>query len=602
MRANVQHQQSSEPTNLIQPITWFTNPYAGEFIELNGVFFPPLVHTEGMQGRYLMTRDGGQMFFPDIWHYRDYLAELIRRNAVVPSRALLNRLQLQSQDVVPYHTAFNVRPFPNFAIPFGSEYCHDYDENLADEETAKKIALDMVMPLPERFFSTVPDAITLEKIFVETYHVRLMGKDVFVFCHNHYKLVDDDTLLKMIRGTFSDVIENPPDGGKRTSGICNKVLMEIKMDHTLEIRESDISRTMVAFRNCYFDIATNSFIPITPGYVPEKVVFYSIDANFRFDVANDIHTWYYSTRFFDKYLWDITGGNIKLIHRIWEIIGYIMTQDTYRKCFFAFQGVPNSGKSTLERLLKRLFSPGTVCCLKGMAFSERFALVKLIRKAFCSCSDLPDKAFSELSESIIKQLTGGDEMDSDDKFKDRKSFYYCGKLAFFTNNPITVKSSHPEAFYNRAVAVPFAYEVHPTMTDKEFDALLLREIDAIATKALYIYLMRYGQPDFIGEDEFKVNAIYCQDRWKDPKAGLVFEYVKDCFATDPDGKVFTEEAYRSFLRSTGIAETDLYLNAFSQLFHLAAHELYDSEHGRAAMNPGENYRYCEKGIAFKACS
>lgn len=279
-----------------------------------------------------------------------------------------------------------------------------------------------------------------------------------------------------------------------------------------------------------------------------------------------------------------------------------MTQDTYRKCFFAFQGVPNSGKSTLERLLKRLFSPGTVCCLKGMAFSERFALVKLIRKAFCSSSDLPDKAFSELSESVIKQLTGGDEMDSDDKFKDRKSFYYCGKLAFFTNNPITVKSSHPEAFYNRAVAVPFAYKVHPTMTDKEFDELLLSEIDAIATKALYIYLLRYGQPDFIGEDEFKVNAIYRQDCWRDPKAGLVFEYVKDCFAADPNGKIFTEEAYRSFLRSTGLAETDMYLNTFSQLFHLAAYELYKSEHGRAAMNPGENYRYCEKGIAFKVCS
>lgn len=588
-------------TNLISPITWYSSPYAYEFPELNGVYFPLCEPEAYPQGMYAPTSEGGQRFYPDIMYYRGFIAELIRRGVIIPSSALVERLQLQPHEIQLICGMFTVRPIPEILImPFGgNDGPLSYDE-LKENETAQSHILEFVAPLPKGYFRAMPDAIELKKLFVEMYHVRLVDKEVYIFCHNHYKPATDVTVLKMIRGTFKEVIENPLDGGKRSSSICKRVLEEIQMDHSLEIFETDISYTMIAFRNCYFDTATLQFTPITPGYVPDKVVFWAIEANIRFDILQDSRRWYASTPFFDKYLNDVSGCNPTLIHRIWEIIGYILTQDTYRKCLFVFQGVPDSGKSTLERLLKGMFVHGAVKGLKGKALSERFSLKSLFRKALCSCSDLPDMPFSQQAESILKQLTGFDEIDTDVKFSDRISFYYTGKVMMFTNNTITVKSKYSEAFFNRVKVIPFAYKVQPTMTDKEFDALLFGELDAIVTKALFIYLQRFGQSGFIGDDEFKINELYSRGCWDDPLAALIFEYAKMYFEPSQGGKVFIDETYRDFLRKTELTETELYRNVFSHLFQNAAYDLYGAVHRRASTTPNGDPVSCMMGMALKA--
>ena len=535
-------------------------------------------------------------------YYRPYLVELIRNRVFTPSPALIAKLQLQPQEIQPIYANIVPRHLPNVTIPYMEMLEWRLDENRVDDEGSAQYLLDLIIPLAPGSFSTMPDAIELEKKFVEMYHVRVMESEVFVFCHNHYKSANKATLLKMIRGTFAEVIENPPDGSKRSSNICDKVFAEIVRDSTLEISESDISQTLVAFNNCYFDTATNMLIPITKEYIPNKVVFYAINANLRYIVNPDGSIWYdnSATPFFDKYLTDVTGGDPILATRILEILGYILTQDTYRKCFFVFQGLPHTGKSTLERLIKRMFVPGAARAFMGMAFDGNFALKELENKALCSCSDLPDKAFNTKQESVIKQLTGGDEIDTDVKFGRRENFYFRGKLTMFTNNPILVKSSQPEAFFNRAKVVPFAYAVHQTMADREFDQRLLAELDGIVTKAFVTYLQRYGQPGFIGDERYKINAIYHRDCWKDPLLGRIYIYVKENFVFDPNGKVFVEEAYNDFRIKNGLAKSAIYINKFSTYFHKAAVDLFEAEHGRTSTTPNSNPVSCIKGIAFKA--
>lgn len=603
MTAHINQNQTTASTVLISPITWYSSPYACEFPELNGVYFPLINPTADIEGVYFPADGSGQRFYPDIWYYRDFIAELIRRGVIIPSSALIARLQFQSHEIQLINGMFTARPIPEILVmPFGEYEARPSFDEIKETETAQRHILEFVTPLPKGYFKSQPDAIDLKMIFVEMYHVRLVDQEIFIFCHNHYKPAADSTVLKMIRGTFRDVIENPPDGGKRSSAICKKVLDEIKMDHSLEILDSDISYTMVAFRNYYFDTATMQFTPITPGYVPDKVVFYAIEANIREDIMNftyDSRAWYTSTPIFDKYLCDVTGGNSTLIRRIYECIGYIITQDTYRKCMFVFQGVPDSGKSTLERLIKSMFVHGAVKALKGNALSERFSLKSLFRKALCSCSDLPDMPFSPQTESILKQLTGFDEIDTDVKFSDRISFYYTGKVVMFTNNPITVKSKYPEAFFNRVKVIPFAHKVQPTMTDKEFDALLAGELDAVVTKALVTYIVSHGQPGFFGDDEFKINEIYRRDCWNDPLAALIFDYAKECFEPSRGGRVIMDEAYRDFLRRTGLTATELYLNVFSHYFMEAAYDLYRAVHHRAAAEPNGNPVSCMKGMVFK---
>lgn len=598
----IDYNDPNDKPSLVSPIDFFNNPYARDYIELNNVEFPPLSIAPGMPGFYIPTPDGGQQFVPDLCCHRSYLVELIRNGKLIPSPALIAKLQLQPNEIQPIYPNIDPRPLPNVAIPYMDMLESKLYENRVDDEMSAQYLLDLITPITPGYFSTMPDAIELEKIFVKMYHVRAMESEVFVFCHNHYKSASKATLLKMIRGTFAEVIENPPDGSKRSSNICNKVLAEIGNDNTLEINEADISPTLVAFNNCYFDTATYMLFPITKEYIPEKVVFYAINANLRYIINPDGSIWYDNrmTPFFDKYLYDITGGDPILIDRIYEILGYILTQDTYRKCFFVFQGLPHTGKSTLERLIKRFFVPGTARAFMGMAFDGNFALKELENKALCSCSDLPDKAFNARQESVIKQLTGGDELDTDVKFGRRETFYFRGKLTMFTNNPILVTSSQPEAFFNRAKVVPFAFPVHQIMTDIEFDQRLWAELDGIVTRAFITYLQRYGQPGFIGDELYKINAIYHRGCWKDSLLGRIYNYVKENFVPNPNGKVFIDEAYNDFLLRNGFAKSAIYINKFSSYFQKAAFDLFGAEHDRASAVPNGNPVSCIKGLAFKA--
>lgn len=585
---------------LLEPVTWYTNPYATAFEELNGIYFPPIPFLLGMPGVSVMNPDGSTGFLPDIDNYRSFIIELIRRGLVRPSEALISRLAIQSDEITSvggYLQNLTVvqEIFPNL----GAELCAQQDNGF--EEYAKDCeALALVRKIPADSFKTMPDAITLEKQFAVMYNVRLYGEEIYVFCRNHYVAVSDTTLLQMMRGTFADVIESPPNvnsGARRSSNICNDVLKELRMDGSLVLREDRISRTMIAFRNGYFDMESGGFVFAQSGYIPEKAVFYSVNSSFLPGITIP-YNWQTATPNFDRYLQDVTGGDATLIYRIWEIIGYVLSQDTYRKCCFVFQGIPGSGKSTLERLIKRMFSVASVFNLVGTAFSERFALARLNKKAVIVSSDLPDRPFSEKEESMIKQISGLDEIDTDVKFRDRRSFYSRAKLLFFTNNPIVTRSAHPEAFFERLVCIPFRYKVTPRMTDTEFDALLASELDGIVTKAFITYLRRYGQPGFVGS--YEVNEIFGRDLWsRDPMAKLVYNYAEDCFAGDECGKVFVETAYRDFLKRYGLGAENLYVNKFSEWFQLAVKEIFGAVHNRAAPAPGQNFQSCVRGISMK---
>lgn len=172
--------------------------------------------------------------------------------------------------------------------------------------------------------------------------------------------------------------------------------------------------------------------------------------------------------------------------RIWEIIGYVLTPDNYGRSYFVFQGVPGSGKSTLERLISNMFSYGSVFRIRGDDFGGRFSLQGLEGKAVIIVSDLPGRVFSEDTVSIIKQISGRDCISTDVKYSEQRSFRTNAKMLFFTNNAF-IPRSMDYAFNSRAVCVPFRYAVDKSEQDFSLDYKLASEIDAIATKAMMYY-------------------------------------------------------------------------------------------------------------------
>ena len=95
------------------------------------------------------------------------------------------------------------------------------------------------------------------------------------------------------------------------------------------------------------------------------------------------------------------------------MIGYVITPDNFGRAFFLVQGVPASGKSTIERLLMRMFSPGSVFKVNGEELGSKFVFQGLESKAVIIVSDMPDKDISQAGVSAIKKITGRDGINSD---------------------------------------------------------------------------------------------------------------------------------------------------------------------------------------------
>lgn len=90
----------------------------------------------------------------------------------------------------------------------------------------------------------------------------------------------------------------------------------------------------------------------------------------------------FCTPTFDEFLMRISGGDTMLISRIWAMLGYIITPDNFGRAFFVLQGVPASGKSTIERLLVRMFSRGSVFKVNGEELGTKFVFQGLECMAF----------------------------------------------------------------------------------------------------------------------------------------------------------------------------------------------------------------------------
>jgi len=135
------------------------------------------------------------------------------------------------------------------------------------------------------------------------------------------------------------------------------------------------------------------------------------------------------------------------------------------------------------------------------------------------------------------------------------------KLVFGTNHPVTLVE-HDDAFWNRAVIVPFLYTVPKHERDPKLLKKLLKERNGIVQK-----LMFYAQ-DLYNND---FNFPYCREserlkcEWAQNSSSFVTQFIEtEC---EFDDKAFTStrallEAYREFSGDDGTSE-----NVFSRILH-----------------------------------
>lgn len=244
---------------------------------------------------------------------------------------------------------------------------------------------------------------------------------------------------------------------------------------------------------------------------------------------------------FDHFLIRISGGDNAIISLIWEMIGYLLSNDMSAKAFFVLQGVGDSGKSVLGNLISKMFNPEALANLDIYRFKDRFSTSALRGKRLNVCMDLPRAQISREAIGVIKMLTGDDTITIEEKFKSMESYKPTCKLLFGSNFPL-MPADNDAAFRARLVVIPFQYSIPKEQQDKHLLEKLLFERSAIAVKAMDAYLRLKAQNYQFTQIQNTVTSMtaYVDDH------EILERFLLECCEFSSQFYVFTSDLFEAY--------------------------------------------------------
>lgn len=393
------------------------------------------------------------------------------------------------------------------------------------------------------------------KKFVETVPMKIVGEVLYYYDAElcYYRQLTDAEAKRLIMDICREDVEK-----WGTPSFVKDVyeFITINPDIVGDIHDT-IHPNYLGFRNGILDLSRFTFLGPSPKFFITNIVDDVYDPAPTMNCPN-----------FNAFLSQCYGGNAILINRVWEAIGYILTDDINAKCFFLLQGPGDSGKSLLIKLICSFFREDAVCPLMINQFGERFGLSLANGKKLITCADLPRTSLTDAAVATIKCLTGGDAISYEQKYKPMAKFINTAKLIFASNFPITV-SSQDQAFFNRMVVIPFLHSVPREKQIKNMYEILRNEKHAIIHCALNAYReLRNRNYVFSGKDypnylEQDIVPLLTDE-------GVIQQFFEKCCCTTDTSKFITTEnlhnAYTNFCNDNGY--TVLAKEQFSKYFKL----------------------------------
>lgn len=166
-----------------------------------------------------------------------------------------------------------------------------------------------------------------------------------------------------------------------------------------------------------------------------------------------------------------------------EIAGYALYPgNPFRKAVMLL-GPGGTGKSKLLGLIQALLGDDNVSAVPLQTLSEdRFAKASVFGKLANICGDLDARAINHTD--TFKQLTGGDPLYAQHKFRDAFSFV-CYALPLFSANEAPRVSDQTEAWFDRWIPIPMVTVWEGTARcDPMLGAKMAAEVDGFFVRAV----------------------------------------------------------------------------------------------------------------------
>jgi putative DNA primase/helicase len=278
----------------------------------------------------------------------------------------------------------------------------------------------------------------------------------------------------------------------------------------------------------------------------------------------------------DKFLEEILGERKPLAY---EMAGYMLCANAeslpnkWQRAFMLI-GPGDNGKSTYLNLVTALLGDENVSNQTLQALVEnRFSVATLDHKLANIAADIGDRSLYATAQ--FKNLTGGDKITAEHKFKDAYEFRNPAILAF-SCNILPESYDDSNAYHKRWVIAPF----ENTFTDKKDPKLLEKlstaeELSGFLNQAIAAYREMDTRGTFTSEGATIEQKRDFYTKLSDP----VSCFVEDCILFDPEGMVNKQQLYtefRTYAQKRGYGKTFTQKRFFKKFREKAGEQLYES--------------------------
>lgn len=377
-------------------------------------------------------------------------------------------------------------------------------------------------------FSSIPTMNECAERLLEKVSIICINNKLYYFNERCYQPLDKTGLVKIFREKVSNSLYN-----SKSMKQFYELYEYLSTDSRLNKEYDSSELTNLA-------ILANGIFHIKSGELEKFdssiIAFSYVNANY---VDNE------KCPRFDKFLYDITGGDSILIERFWMFLGYVFSQSLDAKAFFVMGHASNSGKSVLGKFIERLYDKQYISSIALSDFNGDFSMGPLVGAAVNISLDLPNSRLNAAAVSKLKMLTGGDMITVNEKYVPQFSYQNRAKFIFASNHPLNLVEDD-EAFWERLVFLPFDYSINKEKQKAKLLEKLLYEKDAVVSKAL-----KYAKKLMESHYQFPTtkNIERRIREWRGISIDTIDAFIQKCCVIDDSHKgEIVEDLYSKYLQ------------------------------------------------------
>jgi putative DNA primase/helicase len=312
-----------------------------------------------------------------------------------------------------------------------------------------------------------------------------------------------------------------------TSHITNEALFHVRARTYTDRELFNGKPKLIHLENGIYDLDKKEVMPFSEDIIAT----YKLPIEFKAEADCPL---------FKKFLSEILNEQDKAI--IQELIGYCLWKDYEQQKAFMLLGEGSNGKSTLLEVIRTMLGSKNVSSIALQDFDRSsFALVQLFGKMANIYPDLTDRALRETGK--FKMLTGGDEIEAEIKFQQKRIRFKNYAKMIFSCNKIPEAYDETEAYFRRWVIINFPHKFDDKTADKDLTKKLTskEEISGIFNWAIE------GLKRLQEQQKFSYNKTVEEIKEQYTRLANSFQaFVNDCCVQDIDRQISKRMFYKEY--------------------------------------------------------